>query len=115
MPLVGRLELADHPLGRAGERALLVAEQLALQQRLGQGGAVEADERPVPPRAARVDRPGDQFLADAALAADQHRRLRLGHAARPATRSRASASLSPTSSLSTPKLVLEAPVLGRER
>ena len=45
--LVGRLELADLLLGRAGERALLVAEQLAFQQRLGQRGAVEADERPV--------------------------------------------------------------------
>ena len=39
---VGRLELADHLLGRPGERPLLVAEQLALQQRLGQRRAVEA-------------------------------------------------------------------------
>ena len=80
MPVVGRLELADHPLGRAGERALLVAEQFAFEQRFGERGAVEADERAVAPRAGLVDRPGDQFLADAALAANEHRRLRLAHA-----------------------------------
>ena len=79
--MVGRLELADLLLGRAGERALLVAEQLAFQQRLGQGGAVEADERAVLARAGVVDGPGDQLLADAALAADQHRGVGAGHAA----------------------------------
>ena len=46
--VVGRLELADLLLGRAGERAFFVAEQLALQQGLGDGGAVEADEGAVP-------------------------------------------------------------------
>ena len=34
-------------LDRAGERALLVAEQLALEQRLGERGAVDLDERAV--------------------------------------------------------------------
>ena len=76
-PLVGRLELADHPLGRAGERALLVAEEFAFQERLGECRAVDADERSVAARAGRVDRPGDEFLADAALAANEHRCLRL--------------------------------------
>ena len=70
--LVGRLELADLALGRAGERALLVAEQLAFQQRLGERGAVQADERPLAARAGEVDGAGDQLLADAALAANQH-------------------------------------------
>ena len=32
---------------RPGEGALLVAEQLALQQGLGDGGAVDGQERPV--------------------------------------------------------------------
>ena len=53
---VGRLEHAA-PLGhRAGERAALVAEQLALDQLLGNRRAVDLDERAVPPAAARVDR-----------------------------------------------------------
>ena len=38
---------------RAGEGALLVAEQLALDERGGQGGAVHGDERPAPAGAAR--------------------------------------------------------------
>ena len=41
---VGLLEAADAPLVRAGERALLVAEELALEERLGERRAVERDE-----------------------------------------------------------------------
>ena len=78
--VVGGLELPDHALGRAGERPLLVTEQFAFQQRFGERGAVEADERAVAARAVLVDRAGDQFLPRPALAADQHRRLRLAHA-----------------------------------
>ena len=73
--MIGRLELADLLLGRAGERAFLVAEQLAFQKRLGDGGAVEADERPFAALAGKVDGAGDQLLAGAAFAADQHRRV----------------------------------------
>ena len=43
---VGRLELARLLRDRAGEGALLVAEQLALEQRLGDRGAVDRHERP---------------------------------------------------------------------
>src|SRR5215471_20649731 len=39
------LELADAPAVGAGEGALLVSEQLALQQSLRDGGAVEGQER----------------------------------------------------------------------
>ena len=42
---IGELEASEPPLGRAGERALLVAEQLALEQRLGQRADVHGDER----------------------------------------------------------------------
>ena len=56
----------------AGERALLVAEELGLEQRLGQGGAVDGDERPLRARAPRVQRPGEELLAGAALAFEQH-------------------------------------------
>ena len=42
---VGGFEEADLALVGAGERAALVAEQLALEQRLGQRRAVELDQR----------------------------------------------------------------------
>ena len=41
---VGDLDLAECRLGGAGEGALLVAEQLAFEQRLGNRGAVDGDE-----------------------------------------------------------------------
>ena len=44
-PLVRRGEVPGLPLGGAGEGALLVAEELALEQRLGQRRAVHLDER----------------------------------------------------------------------
>ncbi len=72
---VGHLELALAPVLRAGERALLVAEQLALEQALGQRAAVDRHDGKVPPRAGGVDRPRDELLAGAALAADQHGRV----------------------------------------
>ena len=42
---VGQLEAADASVDGAGERALLVAEQLALDESGGQGGAVDLDQR----------------------------------------------------------------------
>ena len=42
---VGLLEFADAPRDRAGEGALLVAEQLGFEQSFGNGGAIDADER----------------------------------------------------------------------
>ena len=71
---VALLELADPLAVGAGEGALLVAEQLAFQQGLGNGGAVDGQERPGGPAAVLVDGPGDQLLAGAALAQDQHGR-----------------------------------------
>ncbi|SVJ77443.1 Uncharacterized protein conserved in bacteria [Klebsiella pneumoniae] len=72
---VGRLDPPDLALVRAGEGALLVAEQLGLDQVLGNRPAVDRDERPV--RAPRLPVQGtrDQFLAGAALAPDQYRRV----------------------------------------
>src|SRR5205085_10151916 len=46
-----------------GERAALVTEQLALEQRLGKRGAVELHERPGAPARAAMDRLGDKLLA----------------------------------------------------
>ncbi len=64
-----------------GERALLVAEELALEERLRQGGAGHLDEGPVPSRAVLVERLGEQLLAGAALAEEQHRGGGGGHLA----------------------------------
>src|SRR2546426_2234024 len=69
---VGQLEAALLAAGRAGERTLLVAEQLRLEQRLGPGPTVHRDERAATPRRAPVDGAGDELLARAALALDEH-------------------------------------------
>ena len=61
---------------RAGERALLVAEQLRLEQRLGNRRAVDGDERAVGAVAERVQRAREELLAGAALPEQQHRRVR---------------------------------------
>jgi PAS domain S-box-containing protein len=80
-PVVALLELADPLPVRPGERAPLVAEQLALDQPLGQRGTVDGEERLVGPAAVVVQRPGDQFLADAALAEDKDVHVLVGDAA----------------------------------
>ena len=63
------------PRDGAGERALLVAEQLALQQLARQAGAVDVDERLVGAAAAAVEPAGEDPLPAAGLALDQHRAL----------------------------------------
>jgi hypothetical protein len=78
---VGLLEPADAAALRPGEGALLVAEQLALQQRLGDGGTVEGQERRPGPRAVLVDGARHQLLARAALAGDEHRESLVGDSA----------------------------------
>src|SRR5262249_5112029 len=52
---------------RVRERALLVAEELRLEQRLGERPARDRDEGGVRARAGAVDRARDPFLARAAL------------------------------------------------
>src|SRR5439155_23976196 len=63
---------------RAGKGALLVPEQLALENPLGERGAVDREIRTVGAAAALVQRAGDQLLARAAFAGDEDRRLRGG-------------------------------------
>ncbi len=72
---IGLLELADLLLGGAGERPLLVAEELRLDQLLGNRRAVDLDEPLAAAQAVAVDRARDELLADAALALDQHGRV----------------------------------------
>src|SRR5207344_1209538 len=50
--------------------------ELALEERLGERGAVDRHERALAAAAVRVDRLGDQFFSGAALARDEHRRVR---------------------------------------
>jgi hypothetical protein len=48
---VGLLQLASAPVRCAGERPTLVAEELGLEQALGQRAAVDGDQREVAARA----------------------------------------------------------------
>ena len=73
------LELADARRRGAGERAFLVAEQLAFEQLRRQRRAVHLDERLVLARRSLMDGARDELLADAALAADQHGDVAVGH------------------------------------
>jgi hypothetical protein len=72
------LELAQLALDRVGERALLVTEQLAFEQRVLDGGTVEGDQRLPRPRAVVVDRLRDQLFAGPALTGDEHGGLHRG-------------------------------------
>ena len=70
--MVGLLEAADAAGLGAGEGAAFVAEQFAFQQGFGDGGAVDGDEGRFGAVAVLVDGAGDEFLAGAGLAADEH-------------------------------------------
>ena len=72
---VGRLEQAAVLANRAGERALHVTEQLALEQVLGHRAAVDRDERPIATRARLVNRACQQLFAGAAFARDHDARV----------------------------------------
>jgi hypothetical protein len=69
---VGQLELAVATRQRSGEGALLVAEQLGLDQLFRDRGAVDLDERALAPHRLDVNGARDQLLAAAVLAVDQH-------------------------------------------
>src|SRR5581483_6513758 len=53
------------------ECPLGMPEQFALEESLGIGGAIDGNTRTVPPSAAPVNIPGEQFFARAALGFDQ--------------------------------------------
>src|SRR5215471_51277 len=72
---VGQLEEARLALVRAREGALLVTEELALHQRLGNGRAVDGDERSLAAHRHLMNGPGDQLLARSRLSGDEHRRV----------------------------------------
>ena len=62
------LGVAGLGVDRAGVGALVAAEQLALDEGLGERGGVDLDERAGAARAGVVDRAGQEVLAGAALA-----------------------------------------------
>ena len=76
---VRELETAGAACRRARERALLVSEQLALEQARRQRRGAHPDERAVAPRAEVVDRARDQLLAGARLAEEQDRAVGRRH------------------------------------
>ena len=66
------LELANAASNRAGEGALLMSEQLGLEQVFRNGGAIDGDERLLRTARALVKVPRHHFFADAALARNKH-------------------------------------------
>src|SRR5690242_17196862 len=72
----GEREATPPRLVRPGEGAADVAEQLTLEQCAWQRRAVDGDERLIRRSRVSMDRPGDELLAGAALAANEHCRRR---------------------------------------
>ena len=67
---VSRFQLALLLRYGAGESPFLMAEQFALQQRLGQGGAVERYKGLAGARAIRMNGAGDQLFARSTFSTD---------------------------------------------
>src|SRR6185369_5726591 len=78
--LVRIFELSGLAAMGAGEGALLVTEELGFEELLRDRRAVDLDERPLTASRRRMDRSGDEVLADPALATDQHRGVGVGDA-----------------------------------
>src|SRR5229473_3650709 len=70
--MVGQLEAADPPIDSAGEGALDVSEEFALDETGRDGAAVDLDQGALPARAAAVNGAGDQLLARSRLTGDEH-------------------------------------------
>ena len=70
---MGLLELAYPAVDGPGKGPFFIAEQLGLQQGLGNGDAVNDQKGFGRPEAVLIDGPGHQFLAGARIAPDQHR------------------------------------------
>src|SRR5439155_1883074 len=68
---VGALEASWARRDGSGERSLLDAEQLGLDQAFRHGGAVHGDDRCRRTRARAMEEPGENFLADTRLSEEQ--------------------------------------------
>jgi hypothetical protein len=78
-PAVGQLEAADLPRHRPGEGALLVSEEIALDEGRGDGRAVHLHQHRLLAAAARMEGAGDQLLSGAGLARQEHGGIGRGH------------------------------------
>src|SRR5207302_3104873 len=101
-----------------GERSLHVAEQLRFEQALRQRAAVERKEAAVRASRQLVDEAGDDLLAGARFALDQHRAFGRGHLLCELEyldeRARLAERLDQSGALTPPDLLLELFVLGLE-
>jgi hypothetical protein len=79
---VGSLKAAGALCYGAGKGAFLVAEELALEQAFGHGGAIQTDERARRSQALLVNQSRAEFLARAGLAIDEDRGIGGGDDAR---------------------------------
>ena len=79
-PALGNFELALLLDNGSGEGALLVAEELAFEQRLGQRGAIDRHARLVGACAVAMNGARHQLFARSALAEDQDGNLPRRHA-----------------------------------
>ena len=76
----GLLETAGHARRRAGEGALLMAEQFRFDQFARNGRHVDGDEGPLAAAAVVMERPRHKLLAGAGLAHDHHGEIGLRQA-----------------------------------
>ena len=76
--LVRQFDAADFLADGPGKRALLVAEQLALEQSGGDRGTIELDEIAVFAAAHAVNGARDPFFSGAGFAGDQHDGIGVG-------------------------------------
>ena len=77
--LVRQLQPAHLARDGAGERAFLMAEELAFEQAGGNGGAIQLDKGALAARAQAVDGTRQQLLAGSGFALDEHGRVGWGH------------------------------------
>src|SRR5262249_26392442 len=70
-----QLDVPGLRLCGAGEGTAVVAEQLGFDQMLGEGRAVDRDERATPPRRRGVNEAGDDFFARSGLTVKAYRCL----------------------------------------
>ena len=76
-PLLRVLDLADAALDGTRERTGFVTENLALEKTFRQPAAIERNEVPGPAAAVLMEAAGNQFLARARFADDEHARRRV--------------------------------------
>ena len=69
---IGKFKAADFLRERAGESAAFVAKQFRFQKAGRNGSAIDFDESALAARAQIVNGAGDEFLAGAGFAEDQH-------------------------------------------